>query len=240
MSVAIGAETPVAIVLAGGSGSRSGAGRPKQLLDLHGRPVFIHAVDLYVGLGHHVIVVAAEDVRDEMAVALSEHLPEVSVDVVTGGRNRRLSIVAGVMAVPDVTADDTAVILHNAASPNTPPSLVDDCLRALDGHDAVQPFVSSDVTTILHEDGALVGLVPRATSGFTTDPTVYRRRLVDEIARAITAEPDGGETTLDIAVGLGASIRLIESPVENLKITLPGDLERVSRSMERSRRESAG
>lgn len=231
MSAEIDATTPIAIILAGGSGSRSGSHRRKQLLDLHGRPVFIHAVDRYAGLGHHVVIVAALDSREEMVGDLDHHLPRVRADVVSGGPNRRLSIVAGVDAIPDVTADDTAVILHNAASPNTPDWLVEACLRALVDHDAVQAYIPSDTTTILHADGAVVGVVPRLESGFTADPTVYRRRLVDEIRRAIVESPSAGDTTIDIALRLGVRIGLVESPSDNLKITIPGDVERISRSM---------
>lgn len=226
-----GHSTPVAVVLAAGSGSRSGSPQPKQLLDLHGSPVFIHAIRPYAALGHRVVIVAGEDVRGQIEAALAEHLPDLDPIVVVGGRTRQLSIVAGIDAIPEDSPADTAVILQNAASPNTREALISSCVQALDHHDAVQAYVPSDATTILHADGELVQLVPRATSGFTVDPTVYRRRLADEIARSIVGGTDAGDTTIDIALRLGARIALVESSVDNRKITLPGDHDRLSRSM---------
>ncbi len=51
--------TPVAIVLAAGKGERIGGDRPKQLLDLGGRPVVVHALDQHLRLGHRLVVVVS-------------------------------------------------------------------------------------------------------------------------------------------------------------------------------------
>ena len=224
--------TPVAIVLAAGTGSRMAADRPKQLLDLGGRPVLVHAVERHVARGDHVVLVAGRSIRAEVDEVLARHLAGAGVVVVTGGDTRRDSFLAGVDAVPSATGDRTGVIVQNAASPNTPPWLVAACLDRLADADGAQAYLPTQLTTFTHADGELRELHDRDRTGTTADPTVYRRSLLDRIAATLR---EGGErssgTTLDVARRLGARIAVVESPPGNLKVTQPGDLERVARAM---------
>ena len=226
---------PVALVLAGGSGNRSGSTRPKQLLDLHGWPVFLHVVSRHAELGHRIVVVASAETKGEIDNAIARHLPEISADVVVGGTTRRLSALAGLQAIPESTHEDTAIVVHNAASPNTPSALISACIDSLADHDAVQAFVPSEVTTIRRDGLEVIEMIPRASTGFNLDPTAYRRSLADEMGRTIAGAPDEGQTLLDIALSLGARVGLVESPTDNIKITLPGDLDILRASMRTTR-----
>ena len=224
--------TPVAIVLAAGTGSRMGADRPKQLLDLAGRPVLVHAVERHVERGDHVVLVAGRSIRAEVDEVLARHLPEAGVVVVVGGDSRRDSFLAGVDAVPASTGERTGVIVQNAASPNTPPELVAACLARLADADGAQAYLATQLTTFTHADGELRRLHDRERTGATADPTVYRRSLLDRIAATLRAEGERSTgTTLDVARRLGARIAVVESPPDNVKVTTPGDLERVARAM---------
>lgn len=56
------ATRTVAVVLAGGVGERMGAGRPKQLMEIGGRPILARAIaafDAHPGIGEVVVVMAA-------------------------------------------------------------------------------------------------------------------------------------------------------------------------------------
>lgn len=220
--------TPVAIVLAAGKGVRVGGDIPKQFLELDGRPVVVHALEQHVRLGHHVVLVIGSDHRTEIEAILDAHLEDATVSIVDGGATRQDSVAAGFAAIPAATAKTTAVILHNAASPNTPDALVAMCVAGLADFDGMQGYVPSSETTFTHDGTLLERLIPRATAGFTCDPTVYRRELVDQIADELSGT---GETTLDIAARLGARIGIVESPATNIKITTPGDLHRVAAAM---------
>lgn len=223
-------DAPVAIVLAAGRGIRAGTQLPKQLLRLGGRPVMAHAVEQHLRLGHHVILVVSDDVRGEAEATLEALDAGAGAELVRGGATRRESILAGVAAIPADVGPADAVILRNAASPNTPDDLITACVNGLAINDGMQAYMASDATTFIHADGRLESLVPRSATGFTCDPTVYRRELIDSIARELEVD-DVGETTLDVARRLGASIGIVESPADNIKITTAEDLERVAEAM---------
>ena len=228
--------TTVAIVLAAGKGVRVGGDLPKQLLPLGDRPVLVHALDQHRRLGHQLIIVvsdASRPVVDEWVAGASSasgstdgHPPTV----VPGGATRRASVLAGIDAVSEDTDASTAVLLRNAASPNTPDEVVIACAAGVANAEGMQAYVASEATTFEHADGRLERVIPRSSTGFTCDPTAYRRALLSRIADELRASDDG-ETTLDIARRLGATIGLVESPADNIKITTPGDLERVRVAM---------
>lgn len=221
--------TPVAIVLAAGKGERIGGDRPKQLLELGDRPVLVHALDQHVRLGHRLVVVVSTASRP-LVEYWAEQSAGVAPIVVEGGATRRASVLAGIDGIPADTSADAPVLLRNAASPNVPDHVVIDCAAGVADTDGVQAFVPSEATTFERRGDRLERVLVRADTGFTCDPTAYRRELVDRIAAELRAS-DEGETTLDIARRLGAVIGLVESPVGNIKITTPGDLEAVRELM---------
>lgn len=221
--------TPVAVVLAAGKGVRVGGDVPKQLLDLGGRPVLEHALAQHHRLGHHLVVVVSDASRpavDAWATTVEGPAPTI----VTGGATRRASVLAGIDAVPGDTAAEAAVLLRNAASPNTADDVVLGCIEMVTVTDGAQAYVPSEATTFERDGDRLQRVIPRADTGFTCDPTVYRRELLDAIAAELRAGTDG-ETTLDIARRLDATIGLVESPADNIKITTAADLDRVRAAM---------
>jgi len=223
-------STPVAIVLAAGKGVRTASDRPKQVLPLGDRPVMAYAVDQHLRMGHRVVLVVSDAVRGVAREVVGAHPSGGAVAVVEGGATRRESVLAGIAAIPTDADETTAVILRNAASPNTADSVIESCLAGLSDHDGMQAYLASDSTTFIHDGVSLRTLVPRRETGFTCDPTVYRNALVRSVADEMRAGVDG-ETTLDIARALGASIGIVESSADNIKITTPDDLHRVAVAM---------
>ncbi len=217
-------------MLAAGTGSRFGANRPKQLLSLLGRPVVVHALDQHCRLGHKVITVVSKETIEPISDFIDAYLAGQEITLVLGGDTRRESVIAGIDAIPPGIRGDTGVILRNAASPNVPDTLIEDCLKGVADHDGMQAFVRSNETTFIRANENLDWIIARDVTGFTADPTVYRRELIDKILAQLRGE-DSGETTLDIARRLFANIGLVESPRTNIKLTASGDLLRLEAAM---------
>ncbi len=223
-------QRSIALVLAAGRGNRFGGSKPKQLIDLCGRPLFSHALHQHVDLGHTVIVVVSNSTREAIVRYVAGVMPNAGIVIATGGETRGQSILAAIDAIPSDSPPETRVLLRNSVSPNTSTKLLNEVVRGLDTYDGVQAYVPSHQTAFLHRDGQLISLYDQSSMGFTVDPTGYRLDLLTRIAETMRpAWP--GETSLDIARGLGARIGLVESPVTNIKLTTPGDLDRLSAYM---------
>ncbi|WP_104524556.1 2-C-methyl-D-erythritol 4-phosphate cytidylyltransferase [Blastococcus atacamensis] len=208
----------VGIVAAAGSGSRLGADRPKALVPLAGRPLVRWAVDgLLAGGVTEVVVTIPAAHRAEFEAVLP-----AGVLVVEGGATRTASVRAG-LAAADPAA--TAVLVHDAARPLTPPDVVARVLTALAaGAPAVVPVLPVvDTTVLVGEDGVIAEAVPRAPLRRVQTPQGFD---LQTLVRAYAALPDGAELTDDAAVVRAAGVPVITVPGDerSAKVTVSHDL----------------
>ena len=232
-----------ALILAAGSGVRFGSGElPKQFSEINGAPLFIHSVRNYKAVPEvdRIIVVARPDLYDSTCEALTRHDAMHDVTVIRGGDTRRESIGNAVASWGgESPGRDDAVILHNAVSPNTSPAFISACLDALKEHDAIQACLP-DIRTVFESDGEYVNsVVPRSSSFYNCDPTIYRGHVFSHIIDAQNQSGEAGETTVDTACRLGYRIRLLKSDYDNIKVTNRWDLEAVRAAMSQSSEASA-
>lgn len=213
------------LLLAAGSGTRVGAGRPKQLLHLAGRSLVHHAATTYRGAAV-VVVVYHPDHRDEIVDAARDALGSTEVRSVPGGTDRRTSIANGVDELMRIGwLDEAIVVLQNAASPDTPRELASQVVAAATLDGAAQAVVPSQHTLVELDDGHIRHVVPHGTLFHTVDPTAYRF----DVLRDSLVDTDGGERTLDLVRRAGVTVTAVPSPASNLKVTTSEDLLAVTR-----------
>ncbi|MDP5185221.1 2-C-methyl-D-erythritol 4-phosphate cytidylyltransferase [Blastococcus sp. BMG 814] len=208
----------VAIVAAAGSGSRLGAGQPKALVPLAGRPLVAWAVDaLFAGGVDEVVVTVPPAERAAFAAALPG-----TVQLVDGGATRTASVCAG-LAAAGPRAD--VVLVHDAARPLTPPDAVARVLDALaGGARAVVPVLPVvDTTVLVDDDGVVAEAVPRAPLRRVQTPQGFDRAT---LVAAYAALDDAAELTDDAAVvrAAGVPVRTVPGDERSAKITVPHDL----------------
>lgn len=208
----------VAIVAAAGSGSRLGAGLPKALVPLAGRPLVCWAVEglLAGGVAEVVVVVPAAE-----RAAFEAVLPR-GVAVVDGGATRTASVRAGLAAAGSAA---TAVLVHDAARPLTPPQAIARVLAALDaGAPAVVPVLPVvDTTVLVDDDGRVVETVPRAPLRRVQTPQGFDRATLDAAYGALAPDAD---LTDDAAVvrAAGVVVTTVAGDERSAKVTVAHDL----------------
>lgn len=215
----------VGVVLAGGSGSRMGMARPKQLLPLAGRTVLEHAVAALHDSGavDDVLVVMAPDhLADAQRVLTPDVFPRLT-GVVAGGPDRGASTVRALAALPH---DECDVLLHDAARPLLPARLVADCALALRTSEAAVVAVPSTDTLLTVDDGRVVDAPARDRLWRAQTPqgfrlSVLRRAYAIAAARGITATDDCGVVLRCLPE---VAIAVVRGDERNLKITHPVDL----------------
>ncbi|MGY1751935.1 2-C-methyl-D-erythritol 4-phosphate cytidylyltransferase [Blastococcus sp. SYSU D01042] len=208
----------VAIVAAAGSGSRLGAGTPKALVPLAGRPLVRHAVDgLRAGGVAEVVVVVPAAQRAQFEAVLPP-----GVAVVAGGASRTASVRAGLAAAGSAA---TAVLVHDAARPLTPPAVIARVLEALAaGTPAVVPVLPVVDTTVLVDDaGRVADAPPRALLRRVQTPQGFDRAVLEAAYAALEADAD---LTDDAAVvrRAGTAVATVAGDERSAKITVAHDL----------------
>lgn len=215
-----------AIILAGGSGERFGAGVPKQFIKLAGKPVICHTISAFEG--HHaideIVVVSEERYVDEVKALLGGEARRVPVKVVVGGRSRQESSYNGLMACSD---SSTHVLIHDAVRPFVDAEIIDRCVAALATHDAVDVCVDATDTIVEVDDHGDIASIPRRSHlkrGQT--PQAFRRDVLvkahnESISKGITGSTD--DCNLVLKAGL-AKVHVVHGSQYNIKITYPLDI----------------
>jgi 2-C-methyl-D-erythritol 4-phosphate cytidylyltransferase len=218
--------TTAVLVLAAGMGDRLGAGRPKALVALQGRPLLEHALEVIAasGVADEVAVVFPEPARSSFESLLDE-LPQAirAAVLVRGGRTRQESVRSGLEAVAG-SAD--IVLCHDAARPLATPELfrrVEDGLRGVEGS---IPVIPSPDTVKLIEAGRVLRTLPRAEVRLAQTPQAFLlQALLDAHTRALREGTEGTDDAM-LLEAAGYSVAAVEGEIQNFKITTAEDLRR--------------
>ncbi|MBX7219430.1 MAG: 2-C-methyl-D-erythritol 4-phosphate cytidylyltransferase [Blastocatellia bacterium] len=213
----------VALVPAGGTGSRFGSTKAKQFLELAGIPIIIRTLRHLATcpeLDRIIVAVPAVDLA-----ACQELLTEWKFEkpwlVVTGGKERQDSVREALMAAP---AETEYVVVHDAVRPFISAQLVTESLTAARAFRAV--VVGHQVTDTVKQvqDGLVVATPPRETLFAVQTPQVFEAQLLRTAHERALAE--GWRVTDDamLVEKLGLPVRIVPGPIHNLKITHPRDL----------------
>jgi 2-C-methyl-D-erythritol 4-phosphate cytidylyltransferase/2-C-methyl-D-erythritol 2,4-cyclodiphosphate synthase len=216
----------VVVVAAGSSRRMNGTDK---LVELIGdRSMLRWSVEAMTGASSvaRVIVVARPD-----RVADLERLPWLAcATVVAGGERRSDSVRAGVAAA---TAD--VVLVHDGARPLASSALADAVAAAAFEHGAAVPVVPL-VDSLKRDAGATLGAsVPREGLWRTQTPQGARRSLLLDTYAAAGDQAFSDEAAL--LESRGVAIATVPGEAQNIKVTLPEDLELV-RAFARGRGET--
>ena len=201
--------TVAGIVPAAGSGERLGADRPKAFVACAGRPLIEWSLEVL------------DSVCDRVVVAAPEGYDE-GRDRVRGGDSRSASVRNALAAVPEATV----AVVHDAARPLVTRELVERCVAALepgvDGAIAAVPM--TDTVKEAGSDRRVLRTLDRSSLWSIQTPQVFRadvlRRALERDAAALAAATDDAVLVEE----MGGTVRVVEAPPENLKVTRKSDL----------------
>ncbi|MBK5962765.1 2-C-methyl-D-erythritol 4-phosphate cytidylyltransferase [Thiocystis minor] len=220
-------ETPSlwAILPAAGVGRRMGSAIPKQYLDLAGRAVIDHALDLFIEDARISGVVVALDPADGYWESTA-HAGHAKVIRAAGGAERCHSVLNALAALDGRAEEGDWVLVHDAARPCLRTADLDRLIDALLG-DAVGGLLGIPVRDTMKRDngdGRIASTVDRASLWHAYTPQMFRLGL---LRRALHDALDANDLVTDDASAierLGHAPRLIEGHADNLKITRAEDL----------------
>jgi 2-C-methyl-D-erythritol 4-phosphate cytidylyltransferase len=222
----------IAIVLAGGSGSRFGADMPKQFLQVAGKMIIEHTIDAFERhpLIDEIAVVSRADYVDEMKEMVKRDGYRKVTKVLQGGKERYHSSLAAIEAF---TCDDDNLLIHDGVRPFVTDRIITDCVKALADYEAVDVAVPATDTVIeLHEDGSIARIPPRRLLRNAQTPQCFRRRVIAKAFELALKDP-GFFPTDDCSLVLKympeVAIKVVDGDPTNIKITYKEDIEMMKR-----------
>lgn len=234
----------IAVILAGGTGSRMGSSVPKQFMPLAGRTVIEYSIETFCNHPaiDEVAVVVHPDWRGRMEEIVASGRREKLKKIIDGGSERYMSSLNAIMAYIN-EPDDTNLMLHDAARPFVSAEIIDRVVAALKHHEAVGVAVpSTDTVWEVHPDmsGELIVNsekceIPRFVARIperrlmwrAQTPQAFRLPLIRDAYQRALQDPQF-QATDDCGVVRkympGTKITVVEGIDRNLKVTIPQDL----------------
>ncbi|RUO43783.1 2-C-methyl-D-erythritol 4-phosphate cytidylyltransferase [Aliidiomarina taiwanensis] len=218
----------IAIIFSGGVGARMNSkAKPKQFLELHGKPIIVYTLELFENhpeIDAIVIAILADWVDYMNELIVRYQLTKV-VAVVEGGKTGQLSIYNGLLSATNLFSADSTVLIHDGVRPLINQQIISaniDQVKKSGNAITTSPTIE---TFVVVDDNMLVQDVPsRKHSRLAKAPQSFV--LSDILAVHQQALQDGVLDSIDSCTLMsryGYKITLVEGPVENIKITTPTD-----------------
>ena len=162
-----------AIIVAAGTGARSGQAIPKQFVDIGGKPMLRWSVETFAADPRcdAVIVVIGEGQQDAARAALDGI---GGIIFVAGGATRQMSVRNGLVALEALASHPDLVLIHDAARPFVPEAVLVRLLGALTGKEGAVPVLAVADTMAATDGGHLGDIVPRDTLRRIQTPQAFR------------------------------------------------------------------
>lgn len=218
-----------AIILAGGSGSRMGAGCNKVLLEVCGERVITRAVRAFAGHVDGVILVSRAEDADALQAAM-QGMP-MPVRIVPGGETRQGSVWNGLCALP---SDCTHVLIHDGARCLVDADTIRRCKQSAEACGtgvAAIPAVDTVKQVDAQED--VLSTPDRSGLRIVQTPQAFRVDLIRQAHLAAQAEGFLGTDDASLVERLPHAVRLTLGNRRNIKLTTPEDMKMAEAFLDR-------
>ena len=221
----------VAIIIAGGAGSRMGQDIPKQFINVHDKPILIYTLE---GFQRHPQIDAIEVVCiDGWHDVLRAYSKQFNIDklkwIISGGNTGQESIRNGVYNLEGVCGEDDIVVIHDGIRPMVDETVLTDVLvKCRQYGNAVTSTPYNDQIFVVDDEISTVKYIPRETLRKVTTPQAYR---FGELIRAYQEAFEknigigGSSYTNTMMVELGKRLYFAAGSEKNIKLTTKDDLE---------------
>ena len=216
----------IAIVLAGGTGSRMGGSRPKQFFELKGRMVIEYAVGAFEEnpLIDEVAVVSHPDHIQEVTDIIQKNGWKKVAKVLKGGKERYDSSLAAIRAYQN---EDVNLIFHDAARPLVSQRIITDVVTTLQAEQACGVAVPSVDTILVCREGYILSAPDRSTLRRAQTPQGFDLQVIRS-AYDIGLQDPNFQATDDCGIVLryrpDIPVRIVMGEEQNMKVTYQGDL----------------
>ena len=211
------------MIVAAGRGERFG--RPKQLLELAGKPMVAWSVDAFASMPEisELVIVTEPEFVEAMESIAKERVQHATATVVRGGPDRQSSVRHGLDAL---SKDVAAVLVHDGARPLVQISDVrNGMLPVRPGTASLLASPIVDTVKVAGADGKVTRTLDRSSLWAAQTPQFATAR---DLRRAhAEALRHGQPPATDDAALLeraGLDVVVVESAFDNFKVTQPNDL----------------
>jgi len=210
------------VLPAAGSGKRMGAGQNKLFLELLGKPILIHTLEVFEQDGNCTGIWLA--VKPEERVFIQEMLANYGISKVKGlpdgGVERQHSVHSCMKEMEQVDI----VLVHDAARPFITHTIIANLVQSAHNFGAAIAGVRAKDTMKKVRDGIIEETVDRESLWMIQTPQAFRFGLIVEAEDVAEKVGFLGTDEAMLVERLGHAVHIVESTYENVKMTTKEDL----------------
>ncbi|MBR3839292.1 MAG: 2-C-methyl-D-erythritol 4-phosphate cytidylyltransferase [Clostridia bacterium] len=222
----------IALILAGGSGTRVCGEKPKQFMEINGKPMLVHTVCRFMGHPQidYICVITAEEYLEYTKELLSKYGCKVDA-VLPGGCNRRESSLIGILYLKSVFSPENIVLIHDGARPNVSLNIISENIKKATETGAAVTAVRSQDTILLGNCNDMInGYVDRDNAYTVQTPQSFRLGVISKAHFTIDEKIrdgliDDSKITDDsmLAYMTGEKVSIVQGEKQNIKVTTMDD-----------------
>lgn len=218
----------IAVIFAGGTGHRMNTKtRPKQFLELHGKPILVYTLEQFQRHGQidGIVVVCVEGWLDYCSDLIKKYDLDKVAAVVAGGSTGQQSIFRGLCKAEELYPVDVVVLIHDGVRPLIDGGTISGAIACVREHgSAITVSPVMETVTVKAGDGEIGQIIDRDQCQMAKAPQCFYLR--DILSAHHRANEQGKTNFIDSASLMrwyGHPLHTVEGSLENIKITTPTD-----------------
>ncbi|MFM7710490.1 MAG: 2-C-methyl-D-erythritol 4-phosphate cytidylyltransferase [Ferruginibacter sp.] len=210
----------VALLVAGGSGTRMNSAVPKQFMHLGRKPLLLHTMDAFIKAYPTIrfVIVLPQEHREKGEDIVRTSFPMLPVTFATGGATRFESVKNGL----DQVSDGHLVFVHDAVRCLISTELIKRCAEAAIHYGSAVPAIAAKDSIRICDAQGNNHMIDRRLVRMVQTPQVFESKAL----KTVFASPYQSSFTDEATVweAFGNTVHLVEGEERNIKITHPSDL----------------
>ena len=211
------------IVPTAGLGVRLNAGKPKALVFLSGKPLFLFCLQTFEQhpLVDSIILVVPQEHKEEFKANVELFNITKVRHIVDGGKTRCESVLKGLACVDE---DTEIVAVHDGARPFVTKEVIEQAIHTAQKNGAaiVGVPIKPTIKRVNPKDYLVTETVAREGLWEVQTPQVFKREVLFK-AHQENDDPNATDDSV-LVERIGMPVKMLEGGHDNLKITTPEDL----------------
>lgn len=220
----------IAIIFASGSGVRMGAGVPKQFLEVNGKPILVHTLQLFQyheKIDKIYVSVLKDYIPYTQSLAEEYHLTKIA-GIMAGGETAQDSIYIALKKAQEENDGNSIVLIHDGVRPFVSYNVISDNIESVEKHGNGITCTSCYETILVSKTGQTVEYVPYRKETYAAQaPQSFYLKDIIEIHDKIRATESKYTDMVDactMCAKLDIPVHMVPGNRGNIKVTTPEDV----------------
>lgn len=221
----------IALIIAGGTGSRMGQDIPKQFINVYDKPVIIYTLENFQKhpMIDEIYVVCIDGWHDILRAYSKQFNISKLKDIFSGGKSAQESIKNGIFNLKEKAKDEDVVIIHDGVRPLVDDSVLSDVIIKCEEYgNAVTSLPYNEQIFKIYDEKSTKEYIPRETLRRVSTPQAYKySKLLWGYKKAFSENIGIGPNsyTNTMMTDLGETLYFASGSDKNIKLTTKDNLE---------------